>query len=57
MEQFFNVGVTGSDSTLMHSLSTVLIGPDGKIQQWFPGNDWAPSQVIQQMQKSAGIIS
>ena len=40
MEQFFDVGVTPGDAgdatTLQHSLSTVLIGKDGKVLAWFP---------------------
>jgi protein SCO1/2 len=52
--QFFNVGVTPGDSkTLNHSLSTVLIGKDGKIIAWYPGNDWQPSDVVAQIKKGA----
>ncbi len=52
--QFFNVGVTPGDSkSLTHSLSTVLIGKDGKIVAWYPTNDWAPKEVFAQIQKSA----
>jgi protein SCO1/2 len=47
VEQFFDVGVSpGSDSTLTHSLSTVVIAPDGKIFRFYPTNDWAPSSVV-----------
>lgn len=49
LEQFFNVGVTGSNATLMHSLSTVLIDPSGKIAAWYPGNDWKPADVVSTM--------
>ena len=49
LEQYFNVGVTGSDATLTHSLSTVLIDPAGKIAAWYPGNDWKPADVIATM--------
>ena len=35
--QFFDVGVTpGDNKTLTHSLSTVLIGKDGKVVAWYP---------------------
>ena len=48
VEQFFNVGVTGSDpTTLTHSLSTLLIGKDGKVVAWYPTNDWSPAQVAE----------
>lgn len=48
--QFFNVGVTPGDSkSLTHSLSTVLIGKDGKVVDWYPGNEWKPSEVLLQI--------
>jgi protein SCO1 len=54
LTQFFNVGVTPGDSnTLTHSLSTVLIGKDGRIIAWYPTNDWKPSDVLAQIEKSA----
>jgi len=44
---FFLVGVTpGPKSTLTHSLSTVVITPDGKIYKWYPTNDWKPEQLV-----------
>ncbi len=49
VEHFFNVGATGSDSSLTHSLSTVLIGPDGKIAEWYPGSEWLPADVAAKM--------
>jgi protein SCO1 len=58
LTQFFNVGVTPGDSkTLTHSLSTVLIGKDGKIIDWYPTNDWKPADVFAQIKKSAGASS
>jgi protein SCO1 len=48
VDEFFNVGVTaGENHTLNHSLSTVVIGPDGKIVDWFPTNDWTPTDVLE----------
>lgn len=53
MTQFFNVGVTPGDSkTLTHSLSTVLIGKDGKIVAWYPNNEWQPVDVVAAMKKA-----
>lgn len=54
VERFFNVGVTGSGASITHSLSTVLIGPDGKIAAWYPGNEWAPDEVAGKMKALAG---
>lgn len=50
MEQYFNVGVTGNDpTTLTHSLSTVLIGRDGRVIAWYPSNTWKPAELLEQM--------
>ncbi len=46
--QWFGVGVTpGPGKTLQHSLSTAIVGPDGKVLAWYPTNDWTPEQVLQ----------
>ncbi len=51
--QFFNVGVTpGDNQTLNHSLSTVLIGKDGKIVAWYPGNDWKVEDILAAVRKN-----
>jgi len=53
--QFFDVGATPEkDHTITHSLSTVIIGPDGKIAQWYPGNDWTPQQALDEVHKLVG---
>jgi len=53
--QFFNVGVTpGDNKSLTHSLSTVLIGKDGKILAWYPDNDWKPEDVVATIRKNVG---
>jgi protein SCO1/2 len=31
---------------ITHSLSTVVIGPDGKIINWYHGNDWQVSDLV-----------
>ena len=52
--QFFDVGVRpGDNRSLTHSLSTVLIGKDGKIVAWYPTNEWKPSDVLAEIRKSA----
>ncbi len=57
LEQWFDVGVTGSSSdpsTIQHSLSTVVIGRDGKVIAWYPTNDWKVADVLEQVKKAAG---
>jgi protein SCO1 len=53
VDQFFDVGVSpGSNNTLTHSLSTAIIGPDGKIFRWYPSNDWTPSGVVDDIKQA-----
>lgn len=52
--QYFDVGVTPGDAkSLTHSLSTVLIGKDGKVVAWYPSNDWQPSDVLAKLKEAA----
>ncbi len=56
LEQYFNVGVTGDSanpSSIQHSLSTVLIGKDGKVIAWYPTNDWKVAPVLAQLKAAA----
>jgi len=53
--QYFDVGVTpGENGSLMHSLSTILIGKDGKVAAWYPTNDWQPQEILQAVKDAAG---
>lgn len=50
--QWFDVGVTpGKGNTLNHTVSTAVIGPDGKIRAWYPTNTWTPQQLFQDVQQ------
>ena len=52
--QWFGVGMTPApDKTLAHSLSTVVVGPDGKVRDWYPTNEWTPAQVFHDVQQAA----
>jgi len=54
MEQFFDVGVTPGDSgTLQHSLSTVVIGKDGKVVAFWPTNDWSVDELLTKMKAAS----
>ncbi|HTX41403.1 MAG TPA: SCO family protein [Acidobacteriaceae bacterium] len=45
--EFFDVGATPEPNhTITHSLSTVVITPEGKLYKWYPGNDWTPQQML-----------
>lgn len=54
MAKFFDVGITpGPDETITHTLSTTLIGPKGKVEQFYPGNEWTPEQVVADVNRAA----
>jgi protein SCO1/2 len=46
MAKFFDLGMTSeADASITHTLSTTLIGPDGKVARFYPGNQWTASQL------------
>lgn len=54
MAKYFDVGITtGGDGSITHTLSTTLVGRDGKIVQFYPGNEWTPDQVLIDVKKAA----
>jgi protein SCO1 len=54
MALYFDVGFsTAADSTITHTLSTTLIGPDGKVVRFYPGNDWTVEQVLADVELAA----
>lgn len=54
MAKFFDVGISpGPNDTITHTLSTTLIGPNGKVLQFYPGNQWTPQQVVADVRKAA----
>jgi protein SCO1 len=54
LDEFFDVAVSNGDNkTLTHSLSTVVIAPDGKVFRWYPNNDWTPSTVVDDIRRAA----
>lgn len=47
MAQYFDVGITrAADQSITHTLSTTLIGPDGKVIRFYPGNTWTAEQIV-----------
>jgi protein SCO1/2 len=54
LTQFFDVGITPGDGGLItHSLSTALIGKDGRVRAWYPTNEWTPAEVLAAMKSAA----
>jgi len=55
MAKYFDVGLTYEpDQTIRHTMSTTLIGTDGKVVRFYPGNDWTPQQVLADVKQAAG---
>jgi protein SCO1/2 len=53
IEQFFDLGVTpGENATLQHSLSTLVIGKDGKVVAFYPTNDWKVADVLAKVKEA-----
>lgn len=54
MAKYFDVGVTNeADATITHTLSTTLIGSDGRVVRFYPGNEWTPEEVMADVKRSA----
>ena len=54
LTQFFDVGITpGDGGTLTHSMSTALIGKDGRVRAWYPTNEWTPAEVLAAIKTAA----
>lgn len=48
---FFDIGITPQGTaSLQHSLSTVVITPQGRVYKWYPGNEWKPEQVLRDVE-------
>ena len=45
---------TEADTSITHTLSTTLIGPDGKVVRFYPGNDWTADQLTADVRQRLG---
>jgi protein SCO1 len=43
---FFALTVKSDSGLITHNLSTAVIGPDGKIVNWYHGGDWQVSELV-----------
>jgi protein SCO1/2 len=46
MANFFGLTYSDNNGKIVHSMSTTVIAPDGKVYKWYDGNDWRPSQLV-----------
>jgi len=47
LAQFFGLVYQPGQAQIVHSLSTTVIGPDGKVEKWFSDNEWTPTDAAQ----------
>jgi len=50
--KFFGLYFSDTNGQIVHSLSTSLISPDGKIVRWFHDNDWQPADLVADASKA-----
>ena len=56
MAKFFDLGMTNeADSSITHTLSTTLIGPDGRVVRFYPGNEWTADQLTADVRQRLGV--
>src|SRR5579872_2880420 len=53
LADFFGVFYEKDGNSITHSLSTAVIGPDGRIEAWYPGNHWKPEEALQAVSATA----
>jgi len=47
MTKWFDVGLTdGPDGSITHTLSTTVVGPNGKVVRFYAGNEWTVDDVL-----------
>src|SRR6266852_1838087 len=47
LAQFFGMVIQREQAQIVHSLSTTVIGPDGKVVKWYSDNEWTPADAAQ----------
>ena len=46
LANYFALSYEPDAGLITHSLSTAVIGPDGRVFRWYHGSDWQPAQLI-----------
>jgi len=49
LARFFGLVYQPEQAQIVHSLSTTVIGPDGKVEKWYSDNEWTPTDAAQAM--------
>jgi protein SCO1/2 len=48
--RYFGLTYTEDGGLITHTLSTAVIGPDGKILKWYHGSDWKAADLLKDVQ-------
>lgn len=43
LARFFGLVFQPEQAQIVHSLSTTVIGPDGRVEKWYSDNEWTPA--------------
>ena len=57
LASFFGLSYQEENGLITHSLSTAVIGPDGRIVQWYHGNEWQAADLLKDAASALGIAS
>ena len=49
---YFGLTYYPEKDQIIHSLRTVIIGPDGKVAKIYGGNDWKPEEIVSQLKQA-----
>jgi len=52
MAKFFGLTYEPESGLITHSLSTTVIGPDGRIVRWYHGSDWKPDDIMRDVEEA-----
>ena len=52
--QYFGLRYFQGSDQIVHTLKTVIVGPDGKVAKVYSGNEWKPDDVLKEMYRLAG---
>jgi len=44
--QFFGLSYWQEGAQIVHSMSTTLVAPDGRVYKWYGGNNWQTIDVL-----------
>ena len=50
---FFALSKWNEKDQITHSLSTAIIGSDGKLYRWYNGNSWTTQELLREIRKAA----